>query len=811
VADRVSTIRLKVAGGDDAARDIRKFMGQYRQQMEAANKMFAEAQGGMVMGVKPDKLKETFDTAVNLHLAAQNKVSAAMDSAWAKERTRDTARRQSIEEHSKIAAERDRKYAPLFQRLTDAERPQRKNELSTLKAGVLAREKAAQEQFKIESRAEAQREKLAAQTVMTQEKLAAQLTATRIKALEQYDRADAAEAAREIKRREGVIAAQQKQSNKLNGEADGGAPVDKKALGGFGAKMILGHASGMMAGGMTNDKGLGQIIGSTVGAALFGGPAVAAAVAGMETVGVAISTARESANDLADAQERHAEATRKSAAWMKALSGGYVYTTKAGAAYASQAQQESEAADASFKTQKKRYRELGYFSHGLMAIGAGISSGDMHNTSYDQSQAIDKKEEKDHIAKMERVRGYAVEERTIAAKEAVYGAQVAVKSAEDVAKYTDGPELKRRQLAARQGGEMHKYMAETREGNRQFEREKNELYNADKIDLAAIGRVNKEQKEYNKDRGQGQNLLEKKHGKEVDAQDRDFAIQVANEKMDAQQAHVNATEVGYQKEVDLLKIKHQKEQDDYKTAGRDKAAVTQLGQRQADENAALDFKRDKNATDTHTRMANQYKVARHEMRAVDAEWAEQERAAKEAGESTQQIRQRKLDFYAIDSAKRSEAIKDEVFQNKARRAMLEGADQKDTRVQMLMHQDHNLTREQAETVVQSQMEAETAQFAKQETRKLHPQREYGDYKRDMDRAVAQGSMTKDDEKYLLKQRARELLGGGMGGEVTNAVAHWQKVQSSIIQKDDLPKRTLEETRKLRDELRELNRGVKLAA
>ena len=73
------------------------------------------------------------------------------------------------------------------------------------------------------------------------------------------------------------------------------------ALSGFGGKMLLGHAAGIAAGDILGDQHGGRELGAIAGAAMFGGPMVVAAVAGMELIGTAFRTHRE-----------NIEATRKS-------------------------------------------------------------------------------------------------------------------------------------------------------------------------------------------------------------------------------------------------------------------------------------------------------------------------------------------------------------------------------------------------------------------------------------------------------------------------------------------------------------------
>ena len=65
------------------------------------------------------------------------------------------------------------------------------------------------------------------------------------------------------------------------------------ALSGFGGKMLLGHAAGIAAGDILGDQHGGRELGAIAGAAMFGGPWVVAAVAGMELIGTAFRTHRE--------------------------------------------------------------------------------------------------------------------------------------------------------------------------------------------------------------------------------------------------------------------------------------------------------------------------------------------------------------------------------------------------------------------------------------------------------------------------------------------------------------------------------------
>lgn len=65
------------------------------------------------------------------------------------------------------------------------------------------------------------------------------------------------------------------------------------ALSGFGGKMVLGMAAGRTATDITGDTRTGQEIGSAISGFMFGGPQVGLAVAGMELIGSSIRTLRE--------------------------------------------------------------------------------------------------------------------------------------------------------------------------------------------------------------------------------------------------------------------------------------------------------------------------------------------------------------------------------------------------------------------------------------------------------------------------------------------------------------------------------------
>ena len=107
MADRVSTIRFKAEGLDDVSRDVKKYVSQFRSEMERANKLFSQADAGLMQGADPDAMKATTDKAVELYISAQSKMKAFEKASWEESQARQSQNRRSELEHYKIAAQND--------------------------------------------------------------------------------------------------------------------------------------------------------------------------------------------------------------------------------------------------------------------------------------------------------------------------------------------------------------------------------------------------------------------------------------------------------------------------------------------------------------------------------------------------------------------------------------------------------------------------------------------------------------------------------------------------------------------------------
>ena len=98
-----------------------------------------------------------------------------------------------------------------------------------------------------------------------------------------------------------------------------GGGKDGMGLAGFGGKMIMARVAGMTAGDILGDQHGGRELGAFAGAAMFGGPVIATAVAGIELIGNSIKAAREAAAELVKVQDSYTAAVQESVHWTEKL------------------------------------------------------------------------------------------------------------------------------------------------------------------------------------------------------------------------------------------------------------------------------------------------------------------------------------------------------------------------------------------------------------------------------------------------------------------------------------------------------------
>lgn len=90
---------------------------------------------------------------------------------------------------------------------------------------------------------------------------------------------------------------------------------DQGSLSGFGGKMILGGAVGMATHAATGSGEVGSLIGTTLSSAMFGGPLIAAAVAGAQLAGMAIEEARRHRIAMVEISAQSGAEFRQSVQW----------------------------------------------------------------------------------------------------------------------------------------------------------------------------------------------------------------------------------------------------------------------------------------------------------------------------------------------------------------------------------------------------------------------------------------------------------------------------------------------------------------
>ena len=293
MADRVSTFRFKAEGLETVGSELRKYAAQFRAQLSQANKLFSEGMLGEQMGVDPAKLKDTFDKGVETYISSQNKMKQFEAASWVATKKQYADAERAAGEHAKILAERE---SPILDQAAQSNKTatkafdeSRPKEAARLKADILARDSAKQEEVKDQKKAVSEMDKIdsdfASVTMTKQQKQLENLRQVWLRKRQLY-KGDSAEIAKIDAE---TIAAQ----DRILAGGTGKGARDGMGLSGFGGRMVLGHAVGQVGGEILGDAKAGQAIGSIVSATMFGGPVVGAAVAAMEVVGAGVKVYRE--------------------------------------------------------------------------------------------------------------------------------------------------------------------------------------------------------------------------------------------------------------------------------------------------------------------------------------------------------------------------------------------------------------------------------------------------------------------------------------------------------------------------------------
>ena len=258
---------------------------------------------------------------------------------------------------------------------------------------------------------------------------------------------------------------------------------------------------------------------------------------------------------------------------------------------------------------------------------------------------------------------------------------------------------------------------------------------------------------------------------------------------------------GQQREATIEKYRQRAE--DEKKAG---TITTNLNALMNQELAKQDKDHYETFTDTLTAMADQKMVANRTMLEADAQWAAQERSLyKQWGDGAAgAIRQTKDAFMELQKAQADRQFTDTMRALGLQIGLSRGTvSTLDAARESLRFQHPLWDQEQINRGANRQREAESAQWAKPLMARLHPLKEYEEFK---EKALTEASIIGSpdalaDARRLAIEKAQSLLGPRQGGEFMDAISYSRSIQSKVSADASIPKEQLAELKKIADDMR----------
>jgi len=557
-----------------------------------------------------------------------------------------------------------------------------------------------------------------------------------------------------------------------------------------------------MAAGQQGGEGMGIL--ST--GLLVGGPA-GAAMTGLAVLGTAYETAKKEAEQLVETQQKHSRAIQESIDWMAKLSEGYSHNTRSGSAYGDRAREQSQKALELQQQMDKEDAEKGWFGKTMTGAGAILfHGGDITQTGYYKNR-------EENIAQTEEAQRNAARARQASGQEQLYdqqsreaGAKAAVQAAA-LGSMGDGPEKRRQELQIRQAEERRKFRDETKEAERQFAREQQEVDahgNAQQDAELTARKI-----AYGQSRSKEFGSMTQRQGLDTAAEEFKDEQELADQKLALKDADIAATQSGFGKEKALLDAKHEHEKAVLTASHADLTRMGLLEKQQADESATLQNNIAQAWSQKAHEQAEAFDVVTHKITAAEAaarDLDHQLHLQYGATKTEQEIQGLVDAFKKLSQAQIMQPIIEQTqrlgteFSHITRQI----GDIAYYKQQILeAHPGEKLDDAEVTRQAQAKYKNDLAAEAMGTRAKYRPMDEYNREKQRVDAETRMGVLTPDEGRAQLESKIRELGGAKAGGEFTGAEEHWKSVQSSLMAEDDVPKQQLEQLQALNKEFESL--------
>lgn len=553
-------------------------------------------------------------------------------------------------------------------------------------------------------------------------------------------------------------------------QQDQGGPGLIQAMGGKRLlKNQMKYAAGTLAGMHGGEVGMASM------AALSFTPIVGAAVGGLILMGSLYHAATEKAKALKDEQERYNKHLKDSVAWAKEMAD--LDATPLSRSLREQSQKHAD--EARRQREAVGSGEMGF----LEKLGFGGMGDEVRYARSRQHAAQALGEEKAAARLDAQAAAEEVRNRQRAMDDAVTAANVA----EMESSYGDSPSKRRAMLAARQ----------------QQEADRMERGNADRLERLTLDtspgasqRLSEEMDRQAAIRYEQQ----RKFGYQQNGLEQQLAYEQRQEQGSAEDARINATMEGYAREEALLKAKHARELDERTRAG---TVTAELLQRQQAEQDAIAKRRNQAIADMQQDMEAAAAVARGDKTSGEAEWeAKARQLSREYSMTADELERMHAAFIAMKQAQADKGLLDNA---KEIAITLDRVNRKISEQEALRRRLQLANPEASSEAIQKAAEAQEKLQMTQWVKGQLPVEQFKDYRENLERAVEMNLVGKHAAAGMLQKKMNELLGGDKLGQFTDSAGHWRSIQSSLIRKDDLPRLTVEELQKIREEISRLRK------
>ena len=533
----------------------------------------------------------------------------------------------------------------------------------------------------------------------------------------------------------------------VEGGVGGGGAGGGHWYAGLGGKRIvkqeLKYAAAMAIGAHSPELGLASM------GLMSGGPAGLIA-AGVATVSALYQQAREEANKLAEAQERHTDSLREAAKWASKLY--QAPTTRLGGALRERAESLDQQVADMDKARRKEDRERGNFAKFATWVEAGGLLGHNFATSHSRRRNLEDADRRRLAEEAQRRREQARAEDAYENSTVLRGSETKARQSE-IQLMGGGPAQRKAELKERQRAEVEGFDAETEETMRA---------------MKLAGKSVSERNAYVATRNKQMSAFDRTQAAEKKKLGQDEQHETAKERQSANEAEIQARTEGYARERALMKSRHEWERSEYDRAGRDK---TELIRKQLAEEEAL--RRD------------QLQINVHMIRQAEADHAEAYHAIKiRAGEMTslQSTRLRLLAEYENQTHQKPDQSARLAIEAKA-----QGEYEKGISGVVQAHQ------EKLESPLQRLQRLRENLFGKRDAKgNLVMERDAAGQTRAVNLGAVGLKMLKPEVAAKMMEKEaletwRSLPQQPHGGRFTDAGSHWKDVQSSLSASENVPK------------------------